>query len=96
MSISSSGKTGAVDVGTSAVQLTADETLKANVGIQLAPDSANTGVIYVGFTDSVTAGTDNDTDGYPLGTSLLVPFRRPQDVYLVSDSADQKVRYMIV
>lgn len=85
------GDTGQVTVGTSAVQITSETTAIKSVSIKSL--SANTGLIYVGFSNAVTTST-----GYELSArdSIEIDIDDLSDIWLISDTALQKVCYMYV
>jgi len=84
---------------TSAAQLTATST-PVTYGVQLITDAANTGTVYVGFANTVTAGTAGATDGLPIpaGQNLLIPKSKVSDanaIYIIGSAASQKVFYEV-
>jgi len=85
------GKTGSKTVGVTAVQLDSQELAFDIISIRAA--SANTGTIYVGYNSSVTAGTSESTDGYPLFAEdeKFVFLNNLNKIYLISDTAGQKI-----
>jgi hypothetical protein len=91
--------TGRKTVGTSAVQIyDANSYEVADHGIQVYAADDNADRVYVGSNNSVTADSNDDTDGFPLdaGNSILVPIRRPLDLWAISGTAGQKVWWMVV
>lgn len=87
-------------VGGTAVQLAASGAVKYGVQVTAAP--ANTGTVYVGFADTVTANSADATDGVPLpaGASVFLPVvllanKAASDVWLIASAAGQKVFYGI-
>lgn len=87
--------TGTKPVGASVVQLSTSSRQLTN-GVQILADPGNSGVVYVGSIPNVTAGTNNETDGFPLaaGASILFPARSEEDVYLIADGASQSVSFL--
>lgn len=64
-------------------------------GIQIIPDSGNSGTVYVGGS-TVTADAADATTGIPVpSTGLFLPIRRPEDLYGVSSTGSNKVFYYI-
>lgn len=85
------------DVDTAAEQLTTTSSV-ALQGVLIRADTSNTGVVYVGFSSSVTAGTTDATDGMPLlaGESLEVEIRDPSTIYVIASANNQIVYWMAV
>lgn len=87
--------TGGQDVGTTVVALsTNDRPLKG--GVQVIADAGNSGIVYIGVRSTLTAGTVNATDGFPLssGESIFVPVSTEADLKLVADAASQAVHFI--
>ncbi|MCC6191386.1 MAG: hypothetical protein IT318_20375 [Anaerolineales bacterium] len=80
------------DVDASAEQLTATS-VKCNNGIILRAASTNTGIIYVGNSSAVTAGSDGATDGFPLsaGDALTLEVMDPSTIYVIGSAANQVI-----
>ncbi len=56
-----------LDVDTTAERLYPNENVfRCQNGVYIKAAPGNSGVVYVGFANTVTAGTAADTDGYPL------------------------------
>tara|TARA_B100000700_G_scaffold320652_2_gene418345 strand:+ start:2338 stop:2637 length:300 start_codon:yes stop_codon:yes gene_type:complete len=91
-------RTGRVSsIGTAAAQLTSS-VVKAKRGVQITADSDNAATIYVG-NSNVTADAADTTDGYPIaaGETVVIPTRKPSDLYLIAESGDAgKVWWLII
>lgn len=86
-----------VAVGTSTVQL-GSSTLGFQNGCQLVADPSNSGVVYVGYSSGVTAGTTAATDGLPLeaGAGYFIgPDRQKSlsQIYVIASAVSQKIFY---
>lgn len=92
--VTQNGITGSKTVGTSAVALAGSEVLNLGV-VKVRGDISNTGIVYVGYSDEITADSAEATDGYPLygDNETLIYVRDPSLIYLISDTADQKVYF---
>jgi len=86
--------TGGTTVGTSVSSLS-DNDRELDAGVQVIADPTNTGIIYVGVRDTLTADAAA-TAGFPLteGQSLFLPVRRESDIKLVSDTTSQTLHFM--
>lgn len=73
-----------------------DTTAKARYGTQIFAPATNTESVYIGVT-GLTAGTDDDTDGFPIeaGGTFLDKRRSPSDIYVIAPSGDQELVYAI-
>mgnify|MGYP000173894250 CR=1 FL=1 len=82
-------------VGTTAVQLSTDSSALEG-GVQITADAGNSGTVYLGSRSNLTAGSSDETDGYPLaaGDSILLPVDSEATIYLVGSGAGQKVYYL--
>jgi hypothetical protein len=84
--------TGQTTVGTTAVEvITSSQT--ANVGYLLKSLSTNTGIIYVGFADTVTS-----SNGFELASAndgIFLPLKSCS-VWCISDTASQSVSHIVV
>jgi hypothetical protein len=84
-------RTGTITVGTSVVQ---GPDIEASPGkaVVVEAEEGNTGTIYVGHDSSVTTST-----GFPLspGEAVALNIDNISRLYLISDVADQKVRYIV-
>ena len=61
--------------------------------VYIAPDPANTGILYVGNSD-VTANTAAATDGFPLTANspwIYLTVSDPTLIYVIASAASQKV-----
>ncbi len=87
--------TQAKTVGTTAVQL-APSTRPLEAGVQIVCPTTNTGICYVAVRSNVTDGDTDATDGYPLNASdsLFLPVSSESEIYVISDTAAQKVFWM--
>ncbi len=87
IAFSTIGKT----VGTSAVQFSTT-TVNAPNGVYVKAAPGNSGVVYVGASNAVTAGTTDATDGYPLsaGEEVFVPINDLKKVWLIASASSQK------
>jgi hypothetical protein len=72
-------------------------------GVYLRAAAANTGVVYVGFADTVTAGTVAATDGYPLSAGQewlvspgLVLNQDCYNIWVIASAANQAVFFLPV
>ena len=85
-------------VGASAVQLTVSST-PLTYGVSIKAAAANTGTVYVGFSNAVTANAADATDGYELsaGGEVFIPSRllnsspNVTDVWVIASAANQAV-----
>jgi hypothetical protein len=61
-------------------------------------DEFNDGVVFVGSSASVTAGSNDATDGMPIKASepLTIEVNNANKIYLISDTPGQKVYWMAV
>ncbi|MCP4899840.1 MAG: hypothetical protein GY906_22970 [bacterium] len=86
--------TGAVTVGTTAVQISTSERALEG-GVQIKADAANANPVWVGSRTNITAGTSDALDGYPLaaGEVIFLPAHSEAAVWMVSDAADMVVNY---
>lgn len=84
------GRTGSATVGTSAQQLTDKAECKS--GVEIRADTGNTGVIYVGYRNTVTADSDPQTDGFPLYAkdSKHFPVSSPDKLWVIASAVSQK------
>lgn len=83
-------------IGTSAVQMKASS-VPANNGVMVKADIANTGIVYVGSSSSVTAGgTSDSTDGFQLnpGDGIVITVDNANDIYLIASVASQRVYWI--
>jgi len=86
-------------ISTSAVALTSTSNpISYKVGIRAA--SGNSGTVYVGLSSSVTAGSSDTTDGFPLAAGEYTELTRSAvsdttDVYLIASGAGQKVFWAV-
>lgn len=85
-----------ITVGTSAVQLTATD-YKPTRGVALKAAAANSGTIYVGGSNAVTAGGTAATDGYPLaaGDEIFLPVD-PRQLWAIGSAAGQNLAIAVV
>lgn len=87
--------TGSKTVGTAAVQLTATGTPLTR-GVSIRAASSNAGKIYIGPASTVTALSAAGTDGQELaaGERQFVPIDDLSKVFLISDTAGQKITFL--
>lgn len=87
--------TGGATVGTT-VSTPFDNSRNLQGGVQVIADSTNTGVVYLGVRDNLTAGTNADTDGFPIGSgeSIFMPVDREDEIRARSDAAAQGIHIM--
>jgi hypothetical protein len=92
-------------VGTSAVQLVTDSTpARGGVWVKASTANAADSYVYVGFANTVTAGTGVDaTDGFELGPgeAFLFPARPglamdARNLWLIGSDADLEVSWLAV
>ena len=83
---------GSATIGTSSAQMTSTS-FTCNKGVTVTADMSNTGTLYVGNATGVTTST-----GFPLeaGDAMFLPIANPTLVYIISDTASQKVLYIAV
>jgi hypothetical protein len=99
MPITTTGRTGSKSsISTVAVALTEDNAFIAKAGVQIRAALANTDAVWVGVYNTVTSGSNDSTDGFPLlaGESILIKHRRPHEIYIIASSGTQKVHFLIV
>ena len=92
-------ETGRRTISTTGVQIfTSATSERADTGIQIFAGSGNTSDVYIGTAATVTADSNDATDGYPLaaGEKILVPERNPNDVFAIASTDGQKIWYIIV
>ena len=84
---SSSGRFlyGQITIGTTATNLPVGKTV---FGVLIKPDSNNTGKIYVGGKEVST------TNGYLVEAPLCIEVDALNKIYLISDTANQKIYYI--
>jgi hypothetical protein len=86
--ITSSEQIGQITVGTSAVQLTSTNDA---VGVIIKSLAANTGKIYIGTTNGVTAANGFElTAGQQINAQIL----NANALWAISDTAAQKICYI--
>jgi len=80
-----------------AVALGSGEVLSS---VTVYADSSNAGVVFLGYSSAVTAGSTDATDGMPIeaGRSYqvpvaLLPNKNLSDIKLISDTGTNKVYY---
>tara|TARA_R110002012_G_scaffold110259_1_gene254664 strand:- start:41 stop:334 length:294 start_codon:yes stop_codon:yes gene_type:complete len=84
-------------IETTAVAIT-DTDLHCKRGIQIVADSSNSNSLYIGNDSSVTAGTAEATDGYPLaaGESIVLPVTDPNTVFAIGPAGTGKLFFVSV
>jgi len=90
-----------LDVDTAAEALTATSYVtKRGVAVRTLTDGlyANTGIVYVGKDNTVTAGGTPATDGYPLqpGDNIVLEVDNPNKLWVIADTLNQKVFWAAV
>ena len=82
-------------VGTSVVQLSTSGR-KLEGGVQIVAAAGNGGIVYVGVRSNLTAGTSDETDGFPLsaGESLFLPVASEDEVYCIATAITQQVHFV--
>lgn len=88
-------------VGATAVSLTGGVAAGAKYGTQLKAAAANSGKVYVGYSNAVTAGGTDATDGMELsaGEAFFVPARLAGDaknVWVIGSASGQVVYYQTI
>lgn len=94
-SATTSALTGAKSsIGATALQLTAAST--KCTGVYVKASNANSGTVYVGI-ETVTAGSADATDGFPIDATegVFVTIDDPSKLYVIGSTTGQKVFYMI-
>lgn len=78
------------DVDTSAEALTSTATSFLH-GVTITADNTNTGVVYVGNSSSVTAGSAGATDGAPVypGTWRFFAVKDVSQIYVIASANNQ-------
>jgi len=79
-------------IGTSAVQMKSSS-VPCNNGVMIKASSTNTGIVYVGSSNAVTANTSDTTDGLPLSANdgIVITVDNANDIWLIASAASQKV-----
>jgi len=94
-------------IGASAVSLTGGTLTLAPRGVQLKADDDNSGSLYVGYANTVTAGSVDATDGVRLkaGQSYFIPPEKistaaggpnAANIWLIASATGQKVWYDVI
>ena len=86
------------NVNQTASQLNSSSTVSKK-GVFIMADSSNSGKIYFGGANTVTAGTNSSTDGIPLsgGDNAFIPVDNVNKVYLITgESSNQSVFWMSI
>ena len=80
-----------VPVGTTAVQIS-QGTNQLEAGVQIVADAGNSGTVFVGVRPTITAGTADATDGFPLqaGESFLLPVSQESEIWMIATVASQQ------
>ena len=80
------------NVGTSVVTLVGDS-IKTKRGVLIKAASGNSGKVYVGISTSVTADSNDGTDGFELsaGDSLEVEINDVRSIHIIASESGQKV-----
>lgn len=95
-------------IGATALSLTGEVATPAGRGVYLKADANNSGSIYVGYTDAVTAGTPDATSGIRLsaGNEYVVPpsligagtaaGADAQNIWVIGSGAGQKIYFDVL
>lgn len=97
-SVATSFATGSnLDIDTTAEQLVS-ASVACKFGVTVKAATTNTGTVYIGASSSVTAGTNDSTDGFPLepGESVTIPVNNINLLYGIASVVNQKVFLMAV
>ncbi len=88
--IRSPGQTGRLTVGTSVVRITTVP-VELFTGVNIRASGNNTGIIYIGFLDSLTT-----SNGFPLNANdgISVPVPTLNLIYLISDTVSQNIFWL--
>jgi len=84
-------------IGTTAMQLTTTST-SVKKGVVIKAASSNTGIVYIGNSSVVTAGTNDATDGFELsaGESVTIEIDNVNKLYAIGSAINQKVYWIVV
>mgnify|MGYP006908216181 CR=1 FL=1 len=96
--VNSKGYTGRKSgIGTTAVQITS-QSIKAGVGMTIYADTGNSGTLYVGFSENITADNSDNTDGFPVaaGAALDINIRNIERVYIIASTGSANKVWWIV
>lgn len=79
-------------IGTSVVRLVAAP-IKTKRGVLIKAAAENSGKVYIGISTSVTADSNDTTDGFELsaGDSLEVEINDVRSIHVIGNASDQKV-----
>jgi hypothetical protein len=82
--------TGSGTIGTTPTQISA-ASRKLTRGVEVRADFANTGMIYVGNSSTVTANSAAATDGYPIASNekTFIPIDDLSKIWLIASGAGQ-------
>lgn len=85
-----------LDVDASAEPLTSDTTTFINGVVVKAGPGNGSGIVYISTNPSVTAGTADATDGFPLSAGETVSFAvdRADKIYVIGSTTNLKVFYL--
>lgn len=83
-------------IGTSPVALTEVSGLTARRGIVVKAAAGNSGFVYVGKSDKVTAGTIDATDGFELskGDPVTIEVADPAKIFVIASEPGQQVFFI--
>lgn len=73
--------------------------IRNNLGILIFASEDNTEKLWLGFSPNITAGTNDETDGFPLspGKTLELEIRDPENIYIRStESNSQKIYFIMI
>ena len=88
--------TGAVSsIGTTAIQISSAR--KTTSGVYIKADATNTSPVYIGGS-TVTRGTADATDGFPIAASewVFIEIADPSLIYVISSGTGQKVYFQFI
>lgn len=85
------------NIHTAALQVV-NEDYKCEQGLQLYAPSTNSGTVYVGFSQAITADGGDSTTGFPMiaGAALLVPTRNANEIFAIGSVSGNKLFWMVV
>ncbi len=71
--------------------------LQGYQGVQLLAPTGNSGTVWVGFSSGMTINSNDLTDSFPLGpgTSILLPVRSINTIYVQSQISGQSIYWLI-
>ena len=87
---------GVKKVGTAVLTLAGEQPNEFKSGVIVKAHNDNTGIVYVGPNERLTANKDPETGGFPLaaGEAITIPVTDPSEIYMRADAASQYVAWM--